>query len=412
MGIDNVPNRLRLPVLGGLILSAAFFGSDATAQFHVLHPAPAYLKIAEEPDSPVRLSIDGVRLEGGELRLIQLKAENLGSKGIFGIATAGMLNGENNALSVLPTPLRPGYSTTLSIFIPRPVDGERNISLDSVLFEDGTAWGPDRRGNGEFFRGRRAGLLRFVTDVSEELSKNDATGFQSFVERRPYLPEYTKIQKKSRFEETLVRTYGAELLSLQQDLNEGGLLRVAGRITVLKEQLGLLPRSRGKRIARASGINDVIKIERLDVGGRPVGLNDEFSAGDDWLRGAMFTLKNVSGKRIASLSLTFVFPETTATGNRMSYTVLYGRRPGLLPDLTTATRPTIGPDETVEVGFTDDEFQKLDRFLNARQPLSQLSLAEISIGMVYFDDGTAWTSGRMMKRGAAPDSWIVIEKKE
>jgi hypothetical protein len=105
------------------------------------------------------------------------------------------------------------------------------------------------------------------------------------------------------------------------------------------------------------------------------------------------------------------FPESTATGNMMMYTLPYGRSPGLRPEVKIPERSVIAPEASIQISFGGEEFVRLTRFLDSRHPLSQLSQAEIGFGMVHFDDGTAWSAGTFMKPDPMdPNRWLPIEK--
>ncbi|MEQ1763415.1 MAG: hypothetical protein ABL984_09755 [Pyrinomonadaceae bacterium] len=394
-----------------VLLSFVLLSLTALGQDHLL-PAPPEIKVVEQPDSPVRLSITGVRKFDGQIRNIGLKIENLSGKGLVAVATRGMTKDEIDGQASWSTPLRSGHSAGLIAMSAKPIEGERSLLIDAAMFEDGTVWGEDKSGNGELFKGIRAGRFRLIADLTEQVGKGDEAALRAYLERRPYLPEYARIEKKTKFEEGFVRGYGAEMFSFQQDLKDRpDIGAVATRLAVLREQIGVSSRGKGKRIAKTFSIDDILKIERIEMDGRAVELNDEFTAGDDWMRGVVVTIKNASAKRIVSLTVNVGFPESTATGNMMMYSTTYGRRPGLRPEVKIAERPMIDPDSSVQISFGGEEFVRLTRFLDERHPLSQLSRAELGFGMIHFDDGTAWSMGNMMKPDPGdPNRWIPIGK--
>lgn len=392
---------------------AFFLGVVAVqAQLPTLQPAPPSIKLAEQADSPVRLTLEGVRTkEDGAIWLIQVRALNSSGKGLSAIVTAGMNEGEVNGQMMFSTAVRSGHSFLIALTGPKPIDGDREISIDFLTFEDGSTWGPDINGSSQFLKGFKAGRLRLVEDISGLLASYDEVAVKAFLERQPYLPEYTRIPKKTKLEEGIVRGYGSELFGLRQTLSSDGLAGVEARISALKEELNPSKIVGEKRIVKASSINDVLKIEKVDVDGREIGLSQAFQAGDDWMRGVSVTLRNVSGKQIVSFSLDTAFPETTATGNRMMSSIVYGRRPGLPAEVKVAERPPVAAGESVVLSFLGDEYDKLIRFLNSRQPLAGLSKAELSIGMVFFNDGTAWSTGSFMKpHDTIPNRWTPIER--
>jgi hypothetical protein len=307
--------------------------------------------------------------------------------------------------------LEPGHKTGVLTRLETEWPGEIVVAVDAVVYLDGTVWGPNTSGEAEFLKGVHAGRMRLIADISAEL-KNGEEAVRTLINREPYLPEFTRIEKKTKFEEGMARAYGAEIIGFRHDvLNRGDIGAVSARLAVLKSQMGIGNGSRnGKRIAKMLSFQDLLIFEKLEVDGRTIPLNDEFAAGDDWMRGVVLSLKNSSSKTIVSFSLDVDFPETKRTRNMMRYTISHGRQPGLRPEVKIPERPAIKPGESFQVGFSEQEFANLNRYLGEQTSLGQLSRAEIGIGMVYFDDGTAWSMGNMMRPDPNdPRRWIPIE---
>jgi hypothetical protein len=307
--------------------------------------------------------------------------------------------GTANVKTFFANSLDPGKKTIVTTHLDRELPSEGIIATDAVIFLDGTVWGPNILGEADFLKGMHAGRLRLISDISEQLQNGDEKAVRRFINRQPYLPEVTSIEKKSKYEEGIVRAYGGEIMNFRHDLQgRRDIGTVSAWLAVLKSQMGVAGVAKnGKWIAKAFGIREPVAIEKIEVDGRVVPLNVEFTAGDDWMRGVVITLKNTSSKTIVSLSVGIDFPHATSHGSTMSYTVSLGRQPGLRPEVKIPERPPIKSGESFQIGFSEQEFANLSRFLNEQTPLSQLSRAEISIGMVYFDDGTAWSTGAMMR---------------
>ena len=395
------------------LLSALFWiGSLAgfgLAQFG-LEPVPSNVKYAEQAYSPVKVSIEGVRNSGTNFKTLTYKVQNLGGKPVWGVATTG-LPGTANVKTFFADSLEPGHKTSVLTQLDTELTEEIVITVDAVVFLDGTVWGANATGEAEFLKGAHAARMRLISDISTEL-KNGEEAVRTLINREPYLPEFTQIEKKTKFEEGMARAYGAEIIGFKQDLrSRGDVGAVSARLAVLKSQMGVGGTTKnGKRIAKMLSFKDLIIIEKLEVDGRSIPRNDEFAAGDEWMRGVVLSLKNSSSKTIVSFSLDIDFPETKRTGNMMRYTISHGRRPGLLPEVKIPERPAIKPGESFQIGFSEQEFANLNRFLGERTNLGQLSRAEIGIGMIFFDDGTAWSMGNMMRADPNdPKRWIPIK---
>lgn len=379
-----------------------------------LEPAPDGFKVIEQANSPVRLSVAGVRRMGDEVRTIQFRVENIGQKGIITVLTAGMEKEERNGEATWRSALLPGASSSLMVFSTKHIEGERNVLVEAVLFEDGTVWGANTNGGVDLLKGSWDGRLRLISDLSTLVAANDEASLRAFVENDPMIPvEYRNLEKRTKYDEGFARGYSAEVLGLRSELKErGDVGAISARLAVLKEQMGLSTRGKGKRIAKAFSVNDAFKIERVEVSGRAVALNDEFSADGDWIEDVVVTIRNQSGKRIVSFSLHVTFPETSATGSTLSYPVQYGRQPGLPQGVKVPESPVIEPGESVRLDL-GDHYSLMERMaVDTRHSLSQLSRAELGFGMVFFEDGTAWNAGTMMKPDpSAPTRLMPIEKK-
>ena len=387
------------------------FVSHTVSQDHSLQPAPPEIRVVEQPESPVRLSLLGVRRLDGAIRNITLKIENLSDKGLVAVATRGMAKDEMDAQAGWGTPLKPGHSAGLGAMSSKPIEGERSIYIDAVMFEDGSVWGPNNSGTADFFKGAHAGRLRLLEDVTAQLGKHDDEALRSFV-KDPILAERARTVQMTKYEEGFRRGYAEGIYGFRQDLElrKGDVTSISDRLAVLKSQMGM--ESRGvKRIGKTPTINEVLRIDKVEVRGKTTQFNEAFEAGDDWMRGVVVTLTNISEKRIVSFIFDANFPETTATGNRMATNITYGRIPGLPTAVKIAERPAIEPGASVQISYTGEDFEKLVRFLKQRHPLDQLSRVEIGVGNVYFDDGTAWSVGTLMRRDEKdPRRWVPIEK--
>lgn len=129
---------------------------------------------------------------------------------------------------------------------------------------------------------------------------------------------------------------------------------------------------------------------------KAVKLGEKFDEGDDWLNGATFKLKNTSGKEIVYVELDLNFPETTSSGNEMSFPLKLGRRPG--ESNSTRAPLLLKPGEDVGITLGEKKYEELTRFIETRQPISNLTKVRVSFGFVVFNDGTAWSAGNFYRQ--------------
>ncbi len=139
------------------------------------------------------------------------------------------------------------------------------------------------------------------------------------------------------------------------------------------------------------GTIEVLETSNLQMDGKPVAFGQKFMAGDDWVKGISFDVKNVNGKIITHFAIeTFI---TGADIQRASAQIFaYG---------TPVDTPTVRmqPGETIHVRLTDKHYE-IFKMLCRRVGVNSLSEITLNIGMVVFDDDTAWRRGYLMRRRA------------
>jgi hypothetical protein len=149
-----------------------------------------------------------------------------------------------------------------------------------------------------------------------------------------------------------------------------------------------------KVISLAPTIDPQVKFSDILVGSQNRKIGERFEAGQEWLYDLSFRVENVSKRPIAFLQVNVNFPETRATGNLMSYTIYFGEMPG---KKYKGSKPMLlKPGEAVNVDL-ESEKSKLARFIGERQPIDLISEIELEIGFVAFEDGTAWSSGKLVR---------------
>lgn len=129
-------------------------------------------------------------------------------------------------------------------------------------------------------------------------------------------------------------------------------------------------------------------------------------AGEDWLSGTTFTLKNYSGRTIVFIALHLNFPETKSSGNEMSFPIYLGRNPNV--ENQTADPIAMAPDEEIAITIDDKTYSRLKRFLEYRQPIMGINQVTVVPYLVVFGDGIAWGQGEYYRRDPDNKGYMPI----
>jgi len=112
--------------------------------------------------------------------------------------------------------------------------------------------------------------------------------------------------------------------------------------------------------------NEPLAITDTKVNGRSVSFDQKFVANDDWIRSLVISVKNKSDKLILFAELDLFFPRPTNSKNQLAMfnLLFYGNHPLLTRPPTPDERLAgIAPGETVEIGFSVQNFVGLQQFL-------------------------------------------------
>ena len=172
-----------------------------------------------------------------------------------------------------------------------------------------------------------------------------------------------------------------------------------------------------------------VKIVRVMLNGAAVEPGVSFQAGDDWFNQIRAVIKNTSRKNLVYAAGQLRFPETgDATAEHLSVMdrISVGRRPehagssagtnrrnavGLQAHVDNA-EILVRPGEEIAVPVVDP-FDSVKAAIEARQRLSSVTICEIGINQLYFDDGTSWLSGLYFRADPSmPGKYVRITQKE
>jgi hypothetical protein len=152
--------------------------------------------------------------------------------------------------------------------------------------------------------------------------------------------------------------------------------------------------------------NEPVKLVGVKVGQKGVKFGEKFAGPHDWLKGASFRLKNVSGKSIVFIELDVNFPETRASGPEMSFRINLGR----VPNINHQSAPlSVLPGGELDVDIDDKRYGGLVKFVQERHSISDIGKARVEVGFVVFDDGMAWGAGSFYRQAPEnPKRWLPI----
>ncbi|PYS72192.1 MAG: hypothetical protein DMF69_08310 [Acidobacteria bacterium] len=149
---------------------------------------------------------------------------------------------------------------------------------------------------------------------------------------------------------------------------------------------------------RLANVNEAVEIVDIKVVDASIIVGRSFLAGDDWLRGLSFKMKNVSGRSIIGARLSFSLPETRVDNNGLGFSLEYGR--GESTGIPSDEQKVVLPNEEFELRFNDRQYQRHREFVATRSKLKTFSKITIGTLFVKFDDESIWAGGCL--RASAP----------
>ncbi len=156
-----------------------------------------------------------------------------------------------------------------------------------------------------------------------------------------------------------------------------------------------------RRIVRKDDPRSPVTINVMRAKGREVKSNKRFLDEDDWLEGLTIEVANTSGKMVTFVQVQLFFPrpEEDPPQPGAVWYLRYGDSPFRYESAEAMPPPgvkPIPPGDILELKAAWNEHVEIDRFLKDIK-FSKNNNVEITISLVGFSDGTAW-SGQMFER--------------
>ncbi|MFT3744527.1 MAG: hypothetical protein QM785_09535 [Pyrinomonadaceae bacterium] len=388
-------------------------------------PAPENIKAVNRPDSPVQITIDGVYPSASDFRFFGYTLRNASDKEVRALNVRTMRDGVASSFSLgLPgtmanqlgfeSGLKGGSSKVLSL----PVDGyDRKpagwtLSIDFVLFRDGTRWGPDEADYGDWLTGVFDGQARFIYEVKKAIAAQDEQILTELIMRDgPPIGIPVNANDRQKTQTGIGAGYNVTRLMFRSDLlGRGDLTGVPARIRDIERSVkGASAGDDGRRQFTVQyGFGAPLKFLDVANGEQKIAFDERFRADGDWLTGHGIRMKNESGKTIKFVSLGVTFPETLNSGSTVSAGLRYGPHP--ITQAENEKQPRIAPGQSFEIIIDEERPGGLMKALSKSQDHKTISRAVIELNYIDFEDGTRWGGGQWQKQDPDnPKRWIPVK---
>jgi hypothetical protein len=159
-----------------------------------------------------------------------------------------------------------------------------------------------------------------------------------------------------------------------------------------------------------------VEIVAVKVKGVPIEPKQEFDGDNDWLNGMTLTLKNISDRPVAYVSVLVGAPYGQRNDRTNAGAVLhYGARslrPGENYPAGFIKPEPLAPGQKVDLVLAERERDQLQSYLEEKNASSDITELNVRLYEVFFegDSDTMWSTGRMLRLDPNnPDRWIPVE---
>jgi hypothetical protein len=137
-----------------------------------------------------------------------------------------------------------------------------------------------------------------------------------------------------------------------------------------------------------------LQLLEITVGGRPITCGQPFVADVDWLKGLTFKIRNVSGKTIKFIRISFIVPEAKFKNSTLGFSLEYGR------ETSDSVKLSYGPERLMP-GAETELVNGIAAYNGYREMIAKeggsTDFTKAFIGLTYvrFDDGMIWDGPRL-----------------
>jgi hypothetical protein len=143
-----------------------------------------------------------------------------------------------------------------------------------------------------------------------------------------------------------------------------------------------------------------IEIVSIKLNGKEVRSGEKIQGNDDWLRGASFTLKNVSDKAIAYVAIGFKF---TLPKRIVVYILSYGVDLSRGDHRRDSSPPAIQPGDSLDLVITKEQYEVFLSLLERGGVSPRFDVAPYFIDRISFENepDVIWEAGSLKLRNPA-----------
>lgn len=175
-----------------------------------------------------------------------------------------------------------------------------------------------------------------------------------------------------------------------------------------------------KSVSYLSHGNEPVEVTDLKLKGISRAFGQKFSdEGDDWFRGLKIRVKNRSGKSIVYLQVSMLLDRPDDPDSRhnkpFSFYLRFGRDPREVGGAGPASAEPVPHGAARDLGLSEGDYERLQRHFRSLGHTTKVKDIRLVLGMVAFDDGTAWAGGRWFERNHDkepddPDGYIPMSQ--
>ncbi|HZH31183.1 MAG TPA: hypothetical protein VEY11_10505 [Pyrinomonadaceae bacterium] len=192
-------------------------------------------------------------------------------------------------------------------------------------------------------------------------------------------------------------------------------LLMAGFLAMSASLFARTTQEKERSITKESWRTEPVKIKVIKVKGKPVGFNQKFAEGDDWLKGITINVENISKKPILYIRVEILFRRPQGVKNSEQtpnylHPLFYGEIPPPGELTHSDGRKQLMPGESVDLALPENEHLSIKTTLEYLGYPAELTKVTLAIGDVVFDDGTKWSGDFILHRDPNnPNKWNVVE---
>jgi len=177
-------------------------------------------------------------------------------------------------------------------------------------------------------------------------------------------------------------------------------------ICLTSASISLAQQTQERVMKKMNTPNEPLAIFNLQVDGKPISFDEKFAAGEDWVKGVSFDIKNISGKVITHFVIGLRLPAPQKDKPGGGVPIMFHGSNTALPGVEPTMR--VAPGDEIHATYSDKLYESFKR-MRDNIGLTNVTQVTMVIDRVMFDDDTMWGFGELLRRSPSnPMSWVVI----